>query len=601
MKKSNAFVAAVLVSSFVLHGIASAQIPIAPSRQPTQPGRQPFQPSRQPVQPSRQPVQPSRQPVQPSRQPVQASRQPFQPNRQPVTAPQIAPQPVLKQGGAVQVGTGRFQVVVIPGGGFQFQYGTGAGPWQNKGSWSKQAGGAFGQGQRVEVSTSEELVQAIWDAEEGTVIWLNKGRYRLDQPLHVEKSILLAGKSRDFTDTQIEYGGNDGYCLLVDFGQPSFFGLKFSYHGKGDANSACVYIREASPTFTHCAIDASASTGVRIDRRDTNPTFKNCRIADCFQFCVHVSSNAKGTFEDCEISDNPNTSGVVFHIASDGNPTVRNSKIYKGKQYGLNIDGGKGTFENVEIFDNASAGVVVRNGADPLFKNCNIYRNAVNSGGTFGGVTVMSGAKGTFDNCTVYENKYGYLVFDANTDPRVIGGNASKNRVDGIYVFTDARGTFTNVTVESNSVGYRMNNRGKPTINGGAVRDTKGYSAIIIENTSGGTFDGVRIEKNSDRGFSVYTGSTPLINNCTITKNGGTGIGVSRTGNATPGSSPGNPTVRNCTITDNRGYGIIVWAGGAGTYGPDNRLSGNTPSDGKNGNVVTIDAASKTAGARIVN
>jgi hypothetical protein len=259
---------------------------------------------------------------------------------------------------------------------------------------------------------------------------------------------------------------------------------------------------------------------------------------------------------------------------------VLRSKIYGGKQYGINIDSANGRFDNVQIYNHSSHGVCVRNGSNPNFTNSRIYECGKENSGA---VCVMSGAKGTFRDCQVYNNRsYGYQITGDNTDPRVENGSVRNNKTDGIYVYSNARGRFDVVTVETNATGYRVVSGANPTVNGGRVSGTTGMAAIAVLGKGRGTFDRVAVTNNNRRGIDVRTGGAPNINNCIITNNGETGITASRNGD-NPGSNDvaGTPTVKGCTIHTNRGGGIVVWNGGAGRYHITNDVTRN----GGRGNV----------------
>jgi len=453
---------------------------------------------------------------------------------------------------------GKFKIIISPNGEVTIQYSSaGNGPFIT----------GFGL-QQNEVSSGNELLQAVENAREGTTIWLRNARYEISRPLVIDKAISI--RARPNTNPVIESSGSR--CLDITFGQSVFTGIKFRLNSTG----TCVRVqREGTPQFAHCKIEApqAGSMGILISGRDANPTFHHSEIYDCENECVRVENSGKGRIEDCKIFRNRSTGGVIFSVHSDGNPTVLRCEIHGGAQYGINIDNGKGRFERVQIYNHSSAGVSLRNNSNPTFMDCRIYDNG-RENSNYGGVCVIGGSTGLFQDCLVGRNRsHGYAISGDNTNPRILRGHANDNKATGIYVYSNARGRFENVDVKGNSIGYHVISGANPALEGGTVERSTGLGGICISSNGQGRFVQVRVANNQQRGIDVRNGGTGFFDRCNITDNRQEGISVTK--GAGTNDRPGKPDVVRCTITNNGDGGIVVWNGGAGRYHTNNSVHNN--------------------------
>jgi len=163
---------------------------------------------------------------------------------------------------------------------------------------------------------------------------------------------------------------------------------------------------------------------------------------------VMVGATTKALFEKC-VFNSHNKADIYLHGEAD--PVFRNCKIYRGlgKESGiLIVDNAKGLFENCELYDYDFPAVEIRDGGNPTFRNCKIRRGS----GTSNGVQITDNGKGLFDNCELYGfgDDWCAIAIQNGGNPTFKNCTIRNNNV-GVYVLDQGRGTFEGNRLSGNS------------------------------------------------------------------------------------------------------------------------------------------------------
>ena len=286
-----------------------------------------------------------------------------------------------------------------------------------------------------------QLDAAIEQLDDGGVLTIQSGVYRISEPLKIEKNIQIVSASGDPDDVIIESSGAGCVILTADSARLQGLTLKVAA-GKGfKTTNSAVQIPEGKSTLHKCNITSDNGSGVMIEGSFSNPTLTQCKAFDCAAAGFFVEDEAQGNFDRCEAYGNA-MMGIL--VSTGSNPQVTNCRFYNGKSIGIVVRrNGKGAFNNCNVYGNASAGITVSDGGDPQVTGCKFYDGKSN------GILVNGNGKGTFNNCDVYGNDWGINVM-ADGNPTVRNCTIRNNEGFGIIIHDRGRGTYERNTLSGN-------------------------------------------------------------------------------------------------------------------------------------------------------
>jgi parallel beta-helix repeat protein len=159
-----------------------------------------------------------------------------------------------------------------------------------------------------------------------------------------------------------------------------------------------VNISQGRLLMEDCEIRSGSRACVSVYGSTTDPLLRNCVIRGALTSGIIVFAGAKGTIEDCDISENA-YAGV--EVTQGARPVVRRCKIRNNKGRGLVISGkGQSTVTDCEISDNALAGIEVSRDGSASIRQCRINRN-------FAAVWMLPGSTAAVERCDLTDNKQG--------------------------------------------------------------------------------------------------------------------------------------------------------------------------------------------------
>jgi len=199
------------------------------------------------------------------------------------------------------------------------------------------------------------------------------------------------------------------------------------------------------------------------------------------------------TLEDNQISGEEGA-GIVIRDGAD--PVVRGNRL---ERVGMVVTaGGRGTITANSIVDVAGTSLMVRGGADPSLSDNEIEG---------GGVVFAEGAAGSLVGNRVLGAKASGIRVVGGAVPRVIDNTIEGAGEAGIFVYDSGGGRFENNTIAGNGLsGVVIAGGGRPELAGNRIRDNAEHGVLVLE---GGRalVEGNEIVANKGHGIALAVGS----------------------------------------------------------------------------------------------
>ncbi|MGH1142410.1 right-handed parallel beta-helix repeat-containing protein, partial [Bacillus pseudomycoides] len=264
-----------------------------------------------------------------------------------------------------------------------------------------------------------------------------------------------------------------------------------------------------------------------------NPVLRNCKIYKAEKAGIWVNEKGLGTIENSEIYENLMNLGII----TEGNPVLRNCKIYKAEKAGLFIEEkGLGIIENSEIYENNYSNVVIETEGNPILRTCKIY------GSQKSGIWVNEKGHGIIEDSEIYENNYSNVVIETEGDPilrtcKIYGGQEG-----GIWVNEKGRGIIEDSEIyENNYSNVVIETEGNPILRTCKIYGSQ-ESGIWVNEKGRGIIEDSEIHENSSPNIFIETEGNSILRNCKIYKGKSAGVWMRKKGRV---------TIDNCIIYDN--------------------------------------------------
>src|SRR5919198_38957 len=335
-----------------------------------------------------------------------------------------------------------------------------------------------------------------------------------------------------------------------------------------------------------CAVTSAGSHGVLVDGQVTMLT---CRVHDAGSVGVAFTDGARGLVEDCDVAGNGRLERALGSVRVTGgaDPVFRGCRIRVGQDVGVSVEGSRGTFDRCQISGHLGPAILLGEGADPTFRDCDVSDTGGEDEQQGVGIWVGHGARGRVARCRVHHNRREGLHIEPTGDPTLRDCTIRESQI-GVRAVGDARGRLLGCTiVEASRACVTCESGADVGLNACSLSDATAGIACL---DSRGTFTACRISGMRDTGVQVSGGqSSPQFEDCQIHGNdqfgvvamesgAGTLTGCDIFGNRLSGvliRSGATTAVRNCTIRQNREAGVFFNAGGDGSVSSSN-LTGNS-------------------------
>ena len=160
-------------------------------------------------------------------------------------------------------------------------------------------------------------------------------------------------------------------------------------------------------------------------------------------FAVDIPQG-KLILENCDITSD--SLSCVYVHGSTANLTIRKCQIHHGKQSGILIrDRAQSLVENCNIFNNYFAGVQIREGGNITIRGCQIYD------GKQSGIFVYDSGRLSGENCQVFNNFYSGMEILNLGNINLQNCQINRNKGYALYFYNNAAGNITNCDLTANS------------------------------------------------------------------------------------------------------------------------------------------------------
>jgi F-box protein 11 len=164
--------------------------------------------------------------------------------------------------------------------------------------------------------------------------------------------------------------------------------------------------------------------------------------------------------EDCDISSD---SGTCVQVLGDSDPALRRNVIHDGREYCLRVSGNaRGTFEDNQVIRARYPCVIITGESDPVFRR-NLIREA-----TQAGLFILGNARGTYEDNEVCYNKHSGIRVNSPAGPVIRGNRVHDNGTYGVHVEDKGSGAIHDNVITLNHAGwFRIERKAKHNVTRG--------------------------------------------------------------------------------------------------------------------------------------
>ncbi|MBU6290241.1 MAG: protein kinase, partial [Chloroflexi bacterium] len=177
--------------------------------------------------------------------------------------------------------------------------------------------------------THRSVIEAVSAAPPGARIIVRPGTYA--GPVVLSGTIgLVADGPRD----QVIIEGTGTCAVEVTAGRPKVSGLTLRVVAGGDEDDSVPALRISGGrlTIVNCDVSSEMGDGIDVVGARANPSVTACVVHDCKEYGIWVRQKARGTFRRCEVVGNADHG---IEVREGGDPVVRECAFRDGKGTGI--------------------------------------------------------------------------------------------------------------------------------------------------------------------------------------------------------------------------------------------------------------------------
>lgn len=207
--------------------------------------------------------------------------------------------------------------------------------------------------------THRTIGSAVRAAADGAVVSIQPGDYQ--ESLVFDRDVSLVAEKGPGT---VRITAAHGSAVSVSAGRVTLRNLDLA---GSDATEPGVLIRGGSLEMERCDV----SSGRVEVARDGVAVLRSCTIHDAKRSGVHLTSTARGTFEDCVIRS---IDGYGVTLVDAAHAELVRTRVQRTTDCGVLLSGtSSGTFDDCEIAHTGDASMLVYAPAQPLLRGCRLH------------------------------------------------------------------------------------------------------------------------------------------------------------------------------------------------------------------------------------
>ncbi|MEU9127538.1 right-handed parallel beta-helix repeat-containing protein [Kitasatospora sp. NPDC048540] len=305
------------------------------------------------------------------------------------------------------------------------------------------------------------------------------------------------------------------------------------------AGAGLVETSTGNSVIEDCVVEHLGSSAVVIGER-ADPLLRNCVLRDARGNGVCANGNARGTFEDCEISvtDKPG-------IALEENSTTRLLRTdVRDTTIGVYISStARVVLEDCTVTGTSGHGIALAAGTDPELRRCRTARTAGH------GIHVTGRARGTFEDCEVAAAQGTGIWIGESSGPTLLRTVVRDCGGDGLELTGDSAADLDRLEVrDAVGTGVLITEGANPRLRRAAVHRAKGDGVAVLRDGRG-QLDKCEVLDAGRSGIRIADGADTRIGDCVVRDAAGSGVQVGRIGTA---------HLRDCEITGSGEDGITA-------------------------------------------
>lgn len=351
----------------------------------------------------------------------------------------------------------------------------------------------------------------------GSIIILEAGTYRLEDPLHIRKPLHLVGAGMDKTEIVSEA---EGYVVHFDGAGP-FVAEEITFRHAGETAADVVVVWGGEVKFARCRFTGAHETKERQ------------------RAGLRLAQSTTGKVHDCVAEEN-NSLGIA--ILSQAQPTLEANRCTTNRGGGIYYGDNAGGIARENECSRNWGGILVAAQAQPTLEENVCMDNEV------AGIAYQDSAGGLALQNECARNFKG-IVVAGEAHPELEGNICTDNEDSGIGYHEYASGLASQNECSRNLVGIFVAGQAQPVLEENICADNQRIGVLYVE-SAGGEARQNECSRN-EIGFLIEGQAQPLLESNTCIANTAAGI--------TYGSNAGG-TARQNECAGNARYGLYIAA-----------------------------------------
>eukprot|EP00741_Cyanophora_paradoxa_P006405 tig00001001_g6207.t1 len=230
----------------------------------------------------------------------------------------------------------------------------------------------------IELQPGDSLAAAVAQAAPGQTIRLAPGQYKVEETVVLDKDVHIVGPRE--LEAVLEASGEQRTVLMCKGpAAPSIRGITIQHAGISRYGSdRALWITDGSRAVVKgCVLSVAPAglCGIHISGETTAPTLRGNAVHSCGRIGIFFGDSAAGVAEGNFVYGNK-LKGAGILIRDGADPVVRGNSVYDGNGAGIMVRGGaKGTIDGNDVHGNKGTGIVIEDSKGTVVRGNTVHGN----------------------------------------------------------------------------------------------------------------------------------------------------------------------------------------------------------------------------------
>lgn len=342
------------------------------------------------------------------------------------------------------------------------------------------------------------ISQALEQSPPGTRILVKPGRYR--EQLTLAEPVEIIG---DGPREEIIVEAGSGALLTLKTTGAVVRGLTLvRSKGVDEGANYAVEIVKGAPRLEDCDITSEQGECIYVRGVDARPQISKCMIHDGSRTGFSFADGAGGEVVDCDIKT---MQQAAVLLKENANPTFRNCRWLEPASNCILIRSSRGSFLDCTIAGGPKPTISVEDGSTPVFRGCKVEIGENTA-------IQIAESQGLYEKCEFISHDDGVTVLKKSA-PVFRDCTIADNKDDALIVEQESTGLFERCTVRGNGESVWVVSGSSPRMVDCTVSDSK-TGFIVREST--GLFENCEVFNINGNGIKAARGANPVFRGCRI-------------------------------------------------------------------------------------